>query len=883
MSLRLRFAWTLSAALVTAILPATQLRAAEIKSSAALLEVDRVELLGVTALEGQDVESALEIIAGDSLERSKVVRSLENLQALYRARGFEQVRVKSELVRERGDEGRLENVVRIRVEEGQPTRIASVRIELPLQETGKRTRAFRDLAQSLGIRPGDLLDQEKLAEARRFIQERLGVEEFVGGRAEEKVITLERVAADLSRDYSAGRWVELVLQVELGEKVGFGFRGNRVFTSGQLGAMVEELRSVGFGKDYVGAVQAKIEDEYRKSGYARVRVSSFAFEGAQDGERRISYVIEEGPRVVLSQISFEGQAFFSAQRLREEFKARAPALTSNGYYSAVEIEKTSELLVEWMRSQGFLSAKTVTIQRSYNSRGDEASLMVYLFEGQQTVIESISLDGAQAISRSEVLSLLGLQEGKPLDLFSFTEGIEVVKALYRRRGYLDARIRNEGTDSVVRYSDENRVARIRLELDEGKPAVVSRIEVEGLSGTREKVVLRELPFKVGSGIDEGKIQEGESRLRKLGVFSSAEILVSSDPRGEGLKRVRVSVQEGTPGLLAGGVGFRNDLGVRVFGQTAYTNLHGRNHTASLSANMNRRFTPNFCSKGMVGGPDCFLEYQVELGYVWPWFAFGETTFRPKISLERTIFRLLDTDAAIFSATLARPLLRSPQLTASLSYSLERIRQFNARSSEDNDNLRIGSITPTLRLDLRDNPLVPTRGFYAETSYEYAATSLGSQGAPLPIGYSRAQFRTDLLLPVPLGIIASLSFRTGLERNFENQIPLSKQFALGGVTSLRGFREQELNIQSTSVTGFASYVNYRSELSFPFTGALRIVPFLDAANLLVDDYSLGNLRYGAGAGLHYLSPVGPVNFDWGFKLRPLAGEDSYRFYFSIGVL
>jgi outer membrane protein insertion porin family len=79
------------------------------------------------------------------------------------------------------------------------------------------------------------------------------------------------------------------------------------------------------------------------------------------------------------------------------------------------------------------------------------------------------------------------------------------------------------------------------------------------------------------------------------------------------------------------------------------------------------------------------------------------------------------------------------------------------------------------------------------------------------------------------------------------------------------------------------VNYRSELSFPFTGALRIVPFLDAANLLVDDYSLGNLRYGAGAGLHYLSPVGPVNFDWGFKLRALAGEDAYRFYFSIGVL
>ena len=142
MSLRLRYAWMLSAVLLGSVLPAAELRAAETKASAALLEVDRVELLGVTALEGQDVESALEIIAGDSLERSKVVRSLENLQALYRARGFEQVRVKSELVRERDEDGRLENVVRIRVEEGQPTRIASIRIELPPQETGNSIGRF---------------------------------------------------------------------------------------------------------------------------------------------------------------------------------------------------------------------------------------------------------------------------------------------------------------------------------------------------------------------------------------------------------------------------------------------------------------------------------------------------------------------------------------------------------------------------------------------------------------------------------------------------------------------------------------------------------------------------------------------------------------------
>ena len=59
---------------------------------------------------------------------------------------------------------------------------------------------------------------------------------------------------------------------------------------------------------------------------------------------------------------------------------------------------------------------------------------------------------------------------------------------------------------------------------------------------------------------------------------------------------------------------------------------------------------------------------------------------------------------------------------------------------------------------------------------------------------------------------------------------------------------------------------------------------DAANLLVDRYSLReSLRLGTGFGLHYLTPVGPVNFDLGFKVDPRPGEDAYRFYFSIGMI
>ena len=102
--------------------------------------------------------------------------------------------------------------------------------------------------------------------------------------------------------------------------------------------------------------------------------------------------------------------------------------------------------------------------------------------------------------------------------------------------------------------------------------------------------------------------------------------------------------------------------------------------------------------------------------------------------------------------------------------------------------------------------------------------------------------------------------------------------------MRGYKEQELNIQDISVRGTASYVNYRTQVDLPISGPLRLGPFLDAANLLVDEYSFtGNMRLGTGFGLHYLTPVGPINFDLGFKVNPKPGEDAYRFYFSIGMI
>ncbi|MBY0471079.1 BamA/TamA family outer membrane protein [bacterium] len=864
------------------------------------VEIDNIEFFGVEALQKTEIEALLEVAPGEQFEQVRVARDAQSLRDLYKKKGYEKVAIRTELIRRKTSSKKSETILKYFVEEGSPVRIAKIGFGLknPLPPTATRENAFwtkiqNTLSQKIPLKTGDVFDQDKITSARRTIEDALASEEYFGARVEE--VETKGSSAPQSKDEKFGpslRWVDLNFAVTLGDRVTFGFSDNTVFTRSQLNSFIEDIRLIGFGRDFVNAIKTRIEDEYKAVGYSNVQVTIFTFEKVALGERHVSFRIHEGPKVMIESLEFEGNRVFSKEQLTQLFFSTAPLLIQKRVYIDKEIGKAGDLLIESLKSQGYLSAKLVSVNRFFSAKKDTARLVFYVLEGEQTIVEKIIIEGVRYYPIDEAKRILRIQEETPFNHYAFEEGIESLKAAYRNKGYLEFHLTNESPESIVRYSDENRRAEIRLSFSEGPQFHVTEIEVDGLTKTHKPVVTRELRFKVGDVLEEHLIDESEGRLRKLGIFSTVSIRIfedANDPQG---KKVRVAVQEAFPGLWGGGLGYRNDLGPRVFGQLSYGNLFEENHTVFLNTNAYQRTDKVFCS-GTQGAAEevesnCSLEYQAEIGYNWPWVFLGETTFRPNFSVARTQYKTFSAYTIGFSATLEKKLLTKPNLIGTFSYSLERIRQFNARFGVDNVDLRIGAFIPSLRLDLRDNPLAPTSGYFASVSYELAAPEFFSDPT---VGYSRVETRQDLLVPIGKGMTWYISARTGWERNnirgsggILGTIPLIKQFALGGASSLRGFKEQELSIANTAVSGSASYVNYRTQLDLPFAGALRFGPFLDAANLLVDDFSfVKDLRFGLGVGFHYQTPIGPINFDWGFKFRPRADESPQEFYFSVGML
>jgi outer membrane protein insertion porin family len=131
-----------------------------------------------------------------------------------------------------------------------------------------------------------------------------------------------------------------------------------------------------------------------------------------------------------------------------------------------------------------------------------------------------------------------------------------------------------------------------------------------------------------------------------------------------------------------------------------------------------------------------------------------------------------------------------------------------------------------------------------------------------------------------------------EQRVIEDLPASERFFAGGDTTIRGFALDSVGAEKTiSDTGFPRGGNavliVNGELRVPVWRSLATAVFLDGGNVFerVTDFEFGELRSAAGVGVRYMSPIGPVRIDVGFKTdrRQFGGrlESRREIHFSIG--
>lgn len=307
-----------------------------------------------------------------------------------------------------------------------------------------------------------------------------------------------------------------------------------------------------------------IAEVYRKVGYPSVKV---VLDRDRLADGHLLYRIEEGPRVQIGSIEFEGNDAFGDGTLRQVIKIKEKKwLLWPFHFTEEAVEADVDRLREFYYGRGHLNYK-IEARTELSDSGDKMDVVFVIEEGPVYRIDRIVFNGNTRFTEEQLRENLDSREGKVYLKAEADRGARRIEQRYREIGYVDAEVRQS-----VKFTpevDENLVT-LTIHVKEGRQFRIGRIDITGNETTKDKVVRRvldEYDFTPGE-LYNAKIapKEGNGRLEKYSqrAASAQQVMIrpvapeSGDPN---TKDVRVDLEEGMTGLIRPGVGFSSDNGV----------------------------------------------------------------------------------------------------------------------------------------------------------------------------------------------------------------------------------------------------------------------------------------------------------------------------------
>jgi outer membrane protein insertion porin family len=536
----------------------------------------------------------------------------------------------------------------------------------------------------------------------------------------------------------------------------------------------------------------------------------------------------------------------------------------------------------WYRAHGFLSP-SVTARVDQADDPPRATVVFAVEEGPQTIIDAMHISGQEAVPLDAILLRYHLQEGEPYVEAGLRAARAAMLEAYSEAGYVYATV-----DATSTISPDRTRAGIQIRIEEGPAVTVGRITLTGNERTKDQVILRELTLKPGDPYNPRRIFDNQRRVAQLGFLREVRLAPTDPERQESVKDLRLSVKERDAGMVDLGVGYSNYEGMRGFGEITYRNLMGLGRQASLRLEGSR------------------IERKSLLSYRHPWLfdprIDGKAALLHEVREEETRNYQRSTYGVSFGVD--RTLL--PRLFGTLVYEYE-INDFESLDANtpqnllpfDQDRSNVGSITPSLIWNTRDDLFNPRTGALATLAVETAALVLASQEQ-----FWKVTAGTSRFVPLSKPVVLALGTRAGVASRFgetkealiqaadpgtDVRIPLllppNERFYVGGRSTIRGYEEDTVGpeLPDGTPTGGNVFLLLNAELRVTVVGSLGFVVFWDGGNAWLDQDSIRwtDIKTTAGGGLRLNTPVGPLRLDYGHKLNWNPGEAHGTYHFTLG--
>ena len=660
--------------------------------------------------------------------------------------------------------------------------------------------------------------------------------------------------------------------------------GNKRFTDDELFAELAFAPGSVLDRYEVLRGRENLLRKYQEAGhfYAEVELD----EDSLRDEGRVIYTINEGPRVRVRRVEFEGLRAFPELTFRLKLQTRTYfPIFRTGAFDEQAADRDAVEMQAYYRAEGYLDARVgYRLQFDEVTRTDLTVIFV-IEEGPRYRVDSFLFRGAEVFDEERLRGVTAYAPGDFVRDEVTQLSIKQIEDLYGEIGYVDARAR-----ITFDYLEEPGLVRVTVDISEGSRARIGRITIRGNLQTKDEVVRRELLFYPREDFNTIKTREAERRLLETGLFSRAT--VSPLPELDDSREALVEVEEGQTVDFLVGVGVSTDSGV-----LGTLTINNRNFDLF---DWPRTWGEFFRGRAFRGDGQT-LRFQAEPGtevsrfrisFTEPYFLDRPIRFDTSVYLFQRGRDAYDEERLGFTVSASKRFIDGPWAGWAIEGALrfENVAIDNLRYLAANDirdakgNTFLTSLKGTLVRDTTDSRLIPSRGYRFSVGWE----QVGALGGDATFGRASTSFawfktmRTDLLdRKSVLGVRGDLGYIAG-------DAPVFERFFGGGFGSIRGFDYRGVSPRAglfTDRVGGDFIALAGAEYSVPlYANNVRGVAFLDMGTV-EEDFQLTTWRASVGFGLRVnLNFFGPVPFvlDFGWPIAQDDDDDTRVFNFSFGA-
>ncbi len=436
---------------------------------------------------------------------------------------------------------------------------------------GNVTLTEEDLLYYLGLEPGSKYDPAQLNDRLKELWDRdliddvqIDAEPLEDGVAIK--VTIEERPTLVSIDYQG---LDKLKRTDITEMI--DKRRLELFEGSQL------------SKGELARLESEIEALYADKGY-RFADATVQLERVSDHELRVMVLIDEGDKVKIGKVTFDGNEVFGDGTLRSAMKKTKKSniitkLRKRDIYNPATVEEDLDNVREVYHNAGYKNLvvgnpELTVLESGKDSEGRpkkrELGIVIPVEEGERWKLGDILFEGNKVLPDEFLKNAFEEPKGGWLRQDIIDKGMTQLEEFYSNTGYMFARI-----DSELIERDDL-VADVQLTIDEGDQFRVGRIEFSGNSKTKDRVLRRSLRVQEGMVFNSGQLKNSMFRINQLEYFKvheedPVELDIDSDDKkvnltikGDEAERTELTFGGGYSEIdgffLQGGIRTRNFLG-----------------------------------------------------------------------------------------------------------------------------------------------------------------------------------------------------------------------------------------------------------------------------------------------------------------------------------